>query len=162
MTRNRTSRSRLGRLRLGLSLLEVILAIAILGGSLAVIGELVRLGTQHASEASQITTAQLMCESLLAEIASGARPFQSQQQVPLDPLDPEQAWVYSLDIQPVDGGELLAVSAAVHQNPQRYPKPAGFALVRWMRDPSADQAALEQKAANDAARAAVTQPKTSP
>jgi prepilin-type N-terminal cleavage/methylation domain-containing protein len=62
----------------GLSLLEVILAIAILGGCIAVIGELVRLGARQAEEARELTTAQLLCESKLEEIAAGvSRPSRS-------------------------------------------------------------------------------------
>ncbi|MEC8241836.1 MAG: prepilin-type N-terminal cleavage/methylation domain-containing protein, partial [Planctomycetota bacterium] len=58
--------------RRGLSLLEVILAIAILGGAIAAIGELVRLGVRSASYAQQQTLAHLLCDTRMAEIASGA------------------------------------------------------------------------------------------
>ena len=55
--------------RRGLSLLEVILAIAILGGAIAAIGELVRLGVRSASYAKQPTQAHLLCDTRMAEIA---------------------------------------------------------------------------------------------
>jgi hypothetical protein len=54
-----------------LSLLEVILAIAILGGSLAVIGQLINIGARNAISARDLTTAQLYCESKLAEVSAG-------------------------------------------------------------------------------------------
>ena len=55
------------QVRRGLSLLEVMLAIAILGGSIAVIGELIRVGTISAAKTRDLTTAQILCESTLAE-----------------------------------------------------------------------------------------------
>ena len=60
------------RSRAGLSLVEVILAIAILGLSLVLIGELVRLGGRSSRTARELATAQMLCESKMAEIASGA------------------------------------------------------------------------------------------
>ena len=48
--------------RRGLSLLEVIIALAILGLGLATIGELIRIGTDSAKRARQQTTAQLLCQ----------------------------------------------------------------------------------------------------
>ncbi len=56
------------------SLLEVVLALAILVGAIAVTGELVRLGTLSAASARDLTQAQLICESKLAEITSGITP----------------------------------------------------------------------------------------
>ena len=56
----------------GLSLLEVILAIAILGGSLATIGQLIRIGARNAAEARDLTMAQLYAESQMNRLSSGA------------------------------------------------------------------------------------------
>ncbi|MCH5374492.1 MAG: type II secretion system GspH family protein, partial [Planctomycetes bacterium] len=61
-------------LRRGLSLLEVILAVAILGLGLAIIGELIRNGTRQAEEVRFLTAAQLLCESKLEEVAAGVVP----------------------------------------------------------------------------------------
>ncbi|MBW8884274.1 MAG: prepilin-type N-terminal cleavage/methylation domain-containing protein, partial [Planctomycetia bacterium] len=47
----------------GLSLMEVILAIAILGGALAMIGQLIRIGSRSAAEARDLTMSQLYAES---------------------------------------------------------------------------------------------------
>ena len=59
---------RKGSCRGGFSLLEVILALAILIGILAVLSELVGLGVRNARVARAMTQAQLLCESKLAEI----------------------------------------------------------------------------------------------
>ena len=78
----------------GLSLLEVILAVAILGGCMAVIGELVRLGVRHAEEARELTRAQLLCESKLEEIAAGVTAAESAAAVAFE-TDPE--WTYTVE-----------------------------------------------------------------
>ena len=63
--------------RTGLSLLEVMLALAILGGALAAIGELMRIGARNAEKARDLTTAQMICESTMAEIQLGFIAMQS-------------------------------------------------------------------------------------
>ena len=57
--------------RQGLSLMEVIIALAILGLALAAIGELIRVGARNAEVSRKRTTAQLLCENKLAEIKAG-------------------------------------------------------------------------------------------
>ena len=56
--------------RRGLSLLEVIFAIAILGGSLATIGQLIHIGARNAAQARDLTMAQLYAESQMNRFAS--------------------------------------------------------------------------------------------
>ncbi len=63
--------SRVGS-RAGLSLLEAMFAIAILGLSLAAIGRLVQLGFQAAGRARIQSQAQILCDSKMAEVAAGA------------------------------------------------------------------------------------------
>src|SRR5687767_4481064 len=70
--------------RHGLSLLEVILSIAILGGALATIGELVRIGARNAAIARDLTTAQIYCETKMSEAAVGAVDLSSSSTEPLD------------------------------------------------------------------------------
>ena len=57
-------------MRKGLTLLEVLLALAILGGALAVIGELSRIAARNAEQARDLSTAQRLCENKMAEIAA--------------------------------------------------------------------------------------------
>src|SRR5262249_48605282 len=54
------------------TLLEVILALAILAGAVAAIGELVRVGLHNADVARQLTRAEMLCESISDQIAGGA------------------------------------------------------------------------------------------
>jgi type II secretion system protein I len=117
----------------GLSLLEVILAIAILAGCIAVIGELVRLGSRQAEEARELTTAQLLCESKIAEIAAGVIPAEAASSVAFE-NDPR--WLYSIAINSLDQEDLLDVRVTVEQSEPTRQQPLSFTLVCWMLDPS--------------------------
>jgi type II secretion system protein I len=122
--------------RSGMTLLEVILAIAILGGSLAVLGELVRIGTRTARAARVLTTAQLLAESLVAEVTAGVTAP--------DPIDGVIndfggfRWQYVVQIEQVDQKGLLAVAVTVREDKDISEKPVSFALVRWMIDPQTE------------------------
>ena len=59
----------------GFSLLEIVLALAILAGTLAALGEVMRSASQSAALASDETQAQLLAESVMAELLAGARPL---------------------------------------------------------------------------------------
>lgn len=126
-------RNRRSAARAGLSLLEVILAIAILGGSIAVIGELVRLGARQAEEARELTIAQLLCESKLEEIAAGVIAPEAVGDVPFD-LDPR--WSYSIEIGSLDNPDLLQVTVMAQQVDGSREIPLYYSLTRWILDPN--------------------------
>ena len=118
--------------RRGLSLLEVILAMTILAIALAALGELVALGTRSAASARDLTRAQLLCESKMAELTTSVYPITSAQLVEFE-TDPE--WAYSLDVQPGVTGGLLSVTVTVEQLVTPGRRPASYSLTRWMPDP---------------------------
>lgn len=131
--------------RHGLSLLEVILAIAILGGALAVIGELVRLGSMSAARAENLSKAQLLADSRMAEVSCGALPLQSVSEAP---CEEDADWVYSIDVSETEKIGLLYVEVVVQQDPVLYPRPLSVKLSRWIADPEYIQEiydALEQE-----------------
>ena len=70
-------RRRRSRVRSGLSLLEVILSIAILGMALIVIGELIRIGFRSATSARVRSEAQMACDTKMSEIVAGVLPLES-------------------------------------------------------------------------------------
>ncbi len=120
-------------MRRGLSLLEVVLALTILGASLAVIAQLVRLGTNSAEEAREMAVAQLLCESKLEEIAAGAAPCQA---VSGTPSETVEGWQYTVTTNSLDQTGLLEVRVTVEQTESSRTPPLSFTLVRWMIDPS--------------------------
>jgi type II secretory pathway pseudopilin PulG len=128
-----------GSRRGGFSLLEAILALAILTTSIAVLGELVRIGAEHAALARDLTQAQFLCESKISEIATGA--LGAAVTVNDSPLDATLAggstdWVYSVNVGSLDLPGLVAVQVTVRKNEAPRKRPAAYTLTRWMKDPS--------------------------
>ena len=117
----------------GLSLLEVILAIAILAGCIATVAELVRVGSYQAEEARELTIGQLLCESKIAEIAAGVVPPEAASSAPFE-NDPR--WLYSVAITQLDDQSLLGVQVIVEQAEPTRLQPLTFSLTCWMIDPS--------------------------
>ncbi len=120
--------------RRGLSLLEVILAMAILAGAITVLGELVRMGLRHAAAAQDLTRAQLLCESKMAEITAVTilpEPVRGATVL----TDPD--WRYSIEFAQTDVQYLVAVRVTVERDTERRNK-ARFSLVRWMPDPGVE------------------------
>lgn len=135
----------------GLSLLEVILAIAILGGSLAVLGELLRLGSMAAARSRDLSTAELLCETKLAEVASGIEPMDGASSTP---IDDSGEWLYSVTVGETDQEGLLSILVTIQQNPETAARPVMFSLTRWVIDPTVQQAAEDQAAEAKATAAA--------
>jgi hypothetical protein len=112
------------------------LALAILGLALAAIGELMRIGLRNAEKARDLTTAQILCETKVAEIVTGLIPAVSVSAAPIVDAGSGNDWQYTIETQPVGQPGLLAVRVTVQQNPEYASRPASFALVRWMIDPN--------------------------
>jgi hypothetical protein len=122
--------------------MEVILAIAVLGGALATIGELIRIGARNAAIARDLTTAQLYCESRMSEVAAGAVDLGT---LGTEPLDEEGEWLCAIETAEQEQQELIGVTVTVGQNPDMFPRPVSFTLTRWIIDPeyAAECAALD-------------------
>ncbi len=82
MTRFRAELNR----RAGFSLLEVIIATAILMGSAVVLSRLAGMGREQANKAARYTTAQQICEQTLHEVLLGLRSVEPVEKIPLLPL----------------------------------------------------------------------------
>lgn len=117
--------------RRGLSLMEVMLSIAILGAALATIGELVRVGALTAANSRDQTKAQLIAETKISEIASGLYPMSAVTQTQYE-FDPE--WLFSVQITQIDQEGLTAVTVLVEQNAPPAQRPTQYALTRWVRE----------------------------
>ena len=147
-TRNLTGKSNNSQhqIRRGLTLLEVMLAIAIFGLALVAIGELIRIGSVSAAAARDLTDAQRLCNNVMAEVGAGIIPPDPASDTPVESAED---WLYTIESQPLTEQEgMLWVSVTVRQDPAQYNKPAEFTLVRWMTDPAV---AAEAKAAAEAA-----------
>jgi len=122
--------------RAGFSLLEVILATAILLGAAIVLAELASVGRQHADSAEELAAAQLVCRNKLNEILSGATPLKTISGATLQ--DPT-GWLYSVEVDSLGpSGKLpglaeLRVTVAEDVSDDRPARQ--FTLTRWIRDP---------------------------
>jgi len=117
----------------------VILALAILCGAVATLGELSRLGMRSAERARDVTQAQLLCESKMAEITAGLASAESDEDVPLSESEDETEteWLYSVEATPLDQQGLMEIRVTVTKNLPAEQHPAESSLVRWMVDESA-------------------------
>ena len=81
------------------------MALAILGGSIVVIGELMRIGARNAEQARDLSTAQILCETKVNEIVAGLIPPQAVVEVPVEDvetMDSPGEWMYSISVDQVD------------------------------------------------------------
>jgi type II secretion system protein I len=150
--------------RRGFSLLEVILAMAILGGAVAVLGEAASLAMQNAAYTRDMDRAQLLCELKLAEIVSGITPAQSVQNaaVPRAADASEPAWLCSIETSSLADEGLMSVCVSVTRDMPAAKHPVRFSLTRWIADPDAtspttpDQSAQQTSGSSDASSAGNT------
>lgn len=125
--------------RNGFSLLEVILAIAILGGAMAVILQLVNLGMRSSVAARQRSEANLLCDTKMAEISAGILELKDYSATPI----PEnQDWLYSATVQESSNLGLLVVTMSVEQ--ANIENPISVQIVRYVPDPDYDPTVEEE------------------
>ncbi|MGO9108286.1 MAG: prepilin-type N-terminal cleavage/methylation domain-containing protein [Thermoguttaceae bacterium] len=127
--------------RPGFTLLEVILALTILAGAMAVLGEVSRLALRNASAARDLARAQLLAESKLAEILAGITSPDPVENTAFDrssnSLDPsEPGWLYSISSESTDEDGLISVRVTVTRDIPAGQHPVKFSLVRWLPDPN--------------------------
>jgi len=137
----------------GFTLLEVILALAILAGAVAAIGELVRVGVHNAEVARQLTRAEMLCESISDQIAGNAISATSASGVQCDD-DPR--FLYSVSVDQANQSGLLTVQVTVVRDLPAEQHPVPFKITRWMIDPSIESQQMSTEATNAANAAAAS------
>ncbi len=125
----------------GFTLLEVILALTILAGAMAALGEVSRLALRNAAAARDLARAQLLAESKMAEILSGVSSPDAVENTPFPTADYAldeggAAWVYSINSAETDEDGLLSVTVTVTRDMPAGQHPVKFTLVRWLQDPN--------------------------
>ncbi len=116
--------------RRGMSLLEVLLSIAILGVSLVIVGKLVNAGYRSATEARIRTEAAIHCDAIMAEVAAGAIDVGGASgSVPMG-----SGWTYNVSSGPGVQPGLLSVTVTVTQSSENA-NPLSQSVVRFMPDP---------------------------
>ena len=118
--------------RRGLSLLEVILSIAILGSSMVVIGHLYNLGFRAARQAQFRGEANLLVDSIMAELAAGVLPAESTGSATIEHAP---NWEYAIEIEDSLQPGLFLAQVIVKRVPESDIMPGGLAIVRFIPDP---------------------------
>ncbi len=120
----------------GFTLLEVILALAILAGAVAVLGEIMAIAGRHGREAQAGVRAQLLASSVMDEILSGLVELNPAAKQPLESTD-TVPWVYSVNVENTTIAGLSAVEVIVEQDLEPQFSPVKFTLKRWYAVPTA-------------------------
>lgn len=122
--------------RSAFTLFEVILALAILVGAMAVLGELVRGGLISARRAHDLSRATLICEAKVAQLVAGIQAPDAVSGVAVED-DYSGEWIYSIEASDTASPELLAVRVTVQRNLPAERNPVSCSLVRWIKSPYA-------------------------
>ena len=135
---NRTNRKRFRKsTRRGLSLLEVVLALAILAMTAALLSQLTRQATDNAIASQRQADAQILCESTMAEILAGAIPMQSTDWTPIQFSTRPGNWHYRLESSATERQDMLGLRLGITDDPQKTTMPVElFYVVRWVIDPN--------------------------
>src|SRR2546429_2334822 len=96
--------------RRGLSLLEVLIALAIFLMSLVAVSQLVDLGSDRARDVQWVGQASTLAQSRMAEVLAGALPLTSQ---PDTSCDEAPDWNWSMDAEAGDAPGLFRVRVVV-------------------------------------------------
>lgn len=138
--------------RRGISLLEIILAIGIMGASLAALSSVVMLGADAALDAKDRVMAQMLCEQQIAEVVLNNLTPVPYSNRPLVVPGSSTQFVASMQSQPGPIQGVLAVQVTVASDQSGGAQnPVQVSLVRWMVDPLLG---LEQLEAEEEAAAA--------
>lgn len=140
------------RFRQGISLFEVVLALAIFVGALAAISQILRAGSRAAIRAQLQSHAALLGERQMNEILSGVTPLETVSQAAFPGLT---GWSWSLNVTGTDIPGLLRLELTVEHSSQNPDALARCVFTRLMRDPQiyVDAAEAEAAAAAEAASA---------
>lgn len=125
------------RQRSGLSLLEVVLALAILAVSAALLSQIARQASDNGRIAHRLATAQILCESKMSEVLAGAISLQANSWTEITDPVPSGQWYYRVETLPAQRKDMVGVRLSVSDDPETtVGNPEVFFIVRWMIDPN--------------------------
>ncbi|HEY0980573.1 MULTISPECIES: hypothetical protein [unclassified Schlesneria] len=133
--------------RTGLTLLEIILALALFCGAIAALSQLAWNGTRATVQARLKTQATIRCETKLNEVLAGVEPMQPQNQVP---FPDDSRWVWSQKVIPSGTADLVQLEVTVTHKGASQLSTIDVTLKRWARQlavfqQGAAQGRLEEK-----------------
>jgi type II secretion system protein I len=116
-------------------LFEVLLALAILVGAIAALGELLRGGLISAERARDLSRATMICEGKMAQIVAGVQLPETVIGAAVEGEYSTGEWIYSVEVTDTASPFLLSVTVTVQRNLPDEKKPVTATLVRWIKSP---------------------------
>ncbi len=116
--------------------MEAMVSLAILGGALAAIGELISLGARAAEDARDLTKSQLIADAIMNEVNAGLVPPTSTSHTPC-PMG--AGFVYTLQVGSATAPDLLHIKLTIEREKDiaiNNPRGLRYSLERILPDPN--------------------------
>lgn len=125
-------------LRSALSLLEVVLALAILGISTAMLAQAIQIASTSGLYARQYTQAQLVAESKMSEVIAGLVPIGSASTwTPVMMPFSDTTWNFMVVQNIAEMQGMMSIQVIVTNDPMgATTQPVTYSLTRWIIDPN--------------------------
>jgi general secretion pathway protein I len=125
------------RRRSGLSLLEVVLALTILAMSAGILASITRNAVDNGLMGHRLATAQILAESKMAEVVTGAIPIQGGTGWTMitDPV-PGGTWYYQVETTVAGIPDMVGIRLAITDEIALAENAELFYVARWMIDPN--------------------------
>jgi prepilin-type N-terminal cleavage/methylation domain-containing protein len=122
----------------GLTLLEVILALTILGIACAFMAQAMQLATSNAIAAQRQAEAELAADSVMSQVIAGVIPMQpTTTWTPIGTSTTSSSWSYMLQLVPCEVANMLSIQIDVRDDSdQDLTRPADLTVIRWIIDPA--------------------------
>ncbi|WP_425397894.1 type IV pilus modification PilV family protein [Aeoliella sp.] len=137
------------------TLLEVILAIAILAISLGYIGTVVTSAFELSAETSDSLEARIVAQTIIDQMKCGSMDIVDAGPMPMSQGEALSAWSVQIIVEPTSVSELLQVRVLVARTESTDDRPA-CELVRWFQDPEYAEQMAAMAASVEAAAASTT------
>ncbi|WP_437226179.1 type IV pilus modification PilV family protein [Planctomicrobium sp. SH661] len=118
--------------RRGISLFEVVLALAIFIGALTAITQVLRTGSRAAVRAQLESQAVLLAEQRMNEVVAGVQSLEGVNRVP---FDGKSNWYWTLNISDSGTPNLLRLEVIVEHADKDDKNKVSYRLARLLRDP---------------------------
>ena len=118
--------------RQGITLFEVVLALAIFLGATAVIGQILQNGSRAATRAQLTAEATIRCERRMNELLSGVLPLTTVQKAP---FEDNASWVWSVNLLDTNVVSLLEAEVVVEFVRSNGTVGESVTLKRYLKDP---------------------------
>ncbi len=125
--------------RRAISLLEVVLALAILGIAAAYLAQSMQLSSQNALRAQRLTQAELVFESVMNQVIAGLIPAEASGWVDYTATSANGSWRYMIEVGQAELEGMIAIRIAVQEIRQAIDmslEPPDLVATRWIIDPT--------------------------